>query len=255
MAIPEVVRSGPPGQPDIAYTPDYAKYLARAQRRTANEQLEKTLPTGFPRSLGSDLVWDNMDIADRFDWTYELTHGDLKEVDEALQYFKTLGKPLGYINQTTFPLPQLHRQLRDISDEIHNGFGFKVIRGLPIAAYSRADILTIYAGIASHVASVRGRQDHQWEGQPADVVFNHIRDLSGAFDAAKIGAPAYTTDKQVFHTDSGDVVALLCLETAAEGGQSKLSSSWRVYNELAETRPDLVRTLAEPWPTELYAVP
>jgi len=55
----------------------------------------------------------------------------------------------------------------------------------------------------------------------------------------------------VFHTDSGDVIALLCLETAAEGGESMLSSSWRVYNELAATRPDLVRTLAEPWPAEL----
>ena len=32
---------------------------------------------------------------------------------------------------------------------------------------------------------------------------------------------------------------------AAEGGQSKLSSSWRIYNELAETRLDLIATLAE----------
>ncbi|KAF2466507.1 Clavaminate synthase-like protein [Lindgomyces ingoldianus] len=33
---------------------------------------------------------------------------------------------------------------------------------------------------------------------------------------------------------------------------SKLGSSWRVYNELASTRPDLVQTLAEPWPTEVF---
>jgi hypothetical protein len=71
------------------------------------------------------------------------------------------------------------------------------------------------------------------------------------YTADKIGSPAYTTDKQVFHTDSGDVIALLCLEESAEGGLSKLSSSWRVYNELAATRPDLIRTLAEAWPVEL----
>ena len=71
-------------------------------------------------------------------------------------------------------------------------------------------------------------------------------------DANKIGAPAYTTDKQVFHTDSGDGIALACLETAAEGGESKLSSSWTVYKELARTRPDLIRTLAEPWASEKY---
>lgn len=110
--------------------------------------------------------------------------------------------------------------------------------------------MIIYAGVSSHVAPIRGRQDHQFEGKPADVVLAHIKDLSSVVDATKIGAPAYTTDKQVFHTDAGDVIALACLETAAEGGESKLSSSWTVYNELARTRPDLIRTLAEPWANE-----
>lgn len=82
---------------------------------------------------------------------------------------------------------------------------------------------------------------------------SHIVDLSEVIDVNKIGSPAYSTDKQVFHTDSGDVIALLCLSEAAEGGQSKVSSSWFVYNELAKKRPDLIRTLAEPWPVEVYA--
>lgn len=251
MAIAEVLQSGPVGQPDITYTPDYEKYLARVQNRLATERLEKSLPSGFPQKLESDLVWDCSDIAARFDWTYELTTSDLEEIKKALQHFKSLGKPLGFVNKDTFPLSQLHGRLREMSKQIHDGFGFKVVRGIPVDEHSREDILIIYAGVASHIASMRGRQDHQWEGKPADVVLNHIKDLSATFDAGKIGAPAYTTDKQVFHTDSGDVIALLCLETAADGGQSKLSSSWRVYNELAETRPDLIRTLAESWPTEM----
>lgn len=158
--------------------------------------------------------------------------------------------PLGYISQETFPLTLTHKALRDISNEVHNGRGFKVLRGLPVAEHTREENVIIYAGLSAHVAPIRGRQDHQFEGQPADVVLNHIKDMSKVVDASKIGAPAYTTEKQVFHTDAGDVIALFCLETAAEGGQSKLSSSWKVYNELAETRPDLIRTLAEPWAAE-----
>ena len=42
-------------------------------------------------------------------------------------------------------------------------------------------------------------------------------------------------------------MSLFALNTAASGGESKLASSWRVYNELAETRPDLIRTLSENW--------
>lgn len=112
--------------------------------------------------------------------------------------------------------------------------------------------MLIYAGVSSHIGSVRGRQDTSFNGKPADVVLAHIKDLSKTSDNARIGAPAYTTDKQVFHTDSGNIVSLFALSTAAEGGQSKLASSWRVYNELAETRPDLIRTLAEPWVGDTY---
>ena len=237
-------------QPDIGYTPDHDKYLARVPRRLKSENLEKTLPSGFPTELESDLVWDQTDIAERFNWTYELTTTDLDEIEEALDHFKSLQKPLGFVSQDTFPLTNLHVKLREISHEIHHTFGFKVIRGLPVSSHTREDIIIIYAGVASHIAPIRGRQDNQYDGKSADVVLNHIKDLSKTHDASKISAPAYTTDKQVFHTDSGDVIALLSLEEAAEGGQSKLSSSWRVYNELARTRPDLIRTLAEPWPAE-----
>src|SRR5690242_14272298 len=193
MAIAEVAT-----QPDIGYTPDHDKYLARVQRRLKNDNLNKTLPPGFPSELKSDLVWDNSDIADRFDWKYELTAADLDEIEKALQHFKSLGRPLGYINQDTFPLPNLHSQLRQISHEVHHTFGFKVIRGLPVSTHTREEIIIIYAGIASHIAPIRGRQDNQYDGKPADVVLNHIKDLSKVYDANKIGAPAYTTDKQVF---------------------------------------------------------
>lgn len=118
--------------------------------------------------------------------------------------------------------------------------------------HTREENITIYAGLASHVAPLRARQDSQHEGKPADVVLAHIKDLSTKVDARSIGAPAYTTEKQVFHTDIGDVIALFALGVAEEGGESYLSSSWTVYNELAATRPDLIRTLAEPWDFDEY---
>ena len=154
---------------------------------------------------------------------------------------------IGYVTQETFPLPKLHDALREISKEVHLGHGFKVVRGIPVDDYTREENIIIYAGIASHIAPIRGRQDHQIDGKPADVVLAHIKDLSNEVDPHQIGAPSYTADKQVFHTDAGDVIALFALGEPEEGGQSFLSSSWHVYNQLAATRPDLIRTLAEPW--------
>jgi hypothetical protein len=158
-----------------------------------------------------------------------------------------LNKPLGFVGPDTFPLPTLHPVFRDISRELHKGHGFKVLRGLPVDKHTREENVLIYAGVSSHIAPIRGRQDNHFNGEPADVVLAHIKDLSNTEEKHLIGAPAYTTDKQVFHTDAGDVVSLFCLSPAAEGGQSKVASNWRVYNELAATRPDLIKTLSEDW--------
>ena len=260
-----------PAQPDISYLPDPEKYALRTQHRVKDERLRLIgLPTGFPQRLVSSFVWEGKGLARAYDAVYTLSEQETIEVEHALEHFKcilyscaffkwrseltepltALNKPLGYISQETFPLPTLHPILRSISQELHLGHGFKVVRGLPVWRHEREDNIIMYAGVSSHVAPIRGRQDNQFKGKPADVVLNHIKDLSTTANKDRIGAPAYTAEKQVFHTDAGDIVSLLALSVAAEGGQSKLSSSWRVYNELADTRPDLIATLAEDWVAE-----
>ncbi|KIJ53135.1 hypothetical protein M422DRAFT_242249 [Sphaerobolus stellatus SS14] len=125
--------------------------------------------------------------------------------------------------------------------------GHFVLRTLPVDYYSRSDIVLIYAGISSYVAPTRDPQDKN------GGVLSHIKDLTASQPKGAIGGLAYTTDKQVFHTDQGsDIVSLFALGTAKERGTSRISSSWRVYNELAEKRPDLVKTLAEPWAVDKF---
>ncbi|KXJ85894.1 TfdA family taurine catabolism dioxygenase TauD [Microdochium bolleyi] len=252
----------PPGQPDIAYAPDRAKWEARTARRLAQGGLRTTLPEGFPKQLQGELVWDGATLTQEYDWTYVLNKEQLAEVDAALEHFKCTYQPcpsdtalnlsLGHVSQATFPLPNLHAELRRLSHELHHGHGFFVLRGLQPDAHSREDNIIIYTGISSHIADLRGRQDHKFGGKPADVVLAHVKDLKETAGGSVIGSPAYTTDRQVFHTDSGDIVSLFALETALHGGASKLASTWRVYNELARTRPDLVHTLAEDWDVEVF---
>ena len=105
-------------------------------------------------------------------------------------------------------------------------------------------------GISSYIGSARGKQDL------TGAVLSHIKDLSvsHAHDKGGVGSPAYTTEIQPFHTDVGDLVSLIALQTAAEGGTSRLSSGGRVYNELASTRPDIIRTLSEPWPLDRLVI-
>lgn len=80
--------AGPVGQPDIGYTPDLDKYLARVKRRLETETLVKSLPAGYPQQLESDLVWTGDTVGENYDWTYELNAAELEDIENALVHFK-----------------------------------------------------------------------------------------------------------------------------------------------------------------------
>ncbi|KAJ5658461.1 uncharacterized protein N7484_002110 [Penicillium longicatenatum] len=244
-----------PRQPDIQYHPDWAKYQARSRRRKKIETLQTSLPAGFPQHLVSPLVWDGKDIEKRDDWIYQLSDAQLDEIDAALMSFKALRKPLGHLNELNFPLPTFRPILRGLSNELHNGRGFFVLRGLRIDSYSREDNVIIYTGVSSHIGSIRGRQQDTRLQDGTSPMISHIKDITGITEEGKIGAPSNTADKQVFHTDAGDIISLLCLSPAADAGESYLSSSWNVYHILAKERPDLIHTLSQDWPVDGFNNP
>ncbi|KAJ5664133.1 hypothetical protein N7507_004864 [Penicillium longicatenatum] len=244
-----------PSQPDIQYHPDWAKYQARSRQRKKIETLQTSLPAGFPQRLVSPLVWDGKGIEKHDDWIYQLSDAQLDEIDAALVSFKAIRKPLGYLNELNFPLPTLRPILRGLSNELHNGRGFFVLRGLRIDSHSREDNVTIYTGVSSHIGSIRGRQQDTRLQDGTSPMISHIKDITGITEKGKIGAPSNTADKQVFHTDAGDIISLLCLSPAAGAGESYLSSSWNVYNTLAKERPDLIHTLSQDWPVDGFNNP
>ncbi|KAK2042064.1 Clavaminate synthase-like protein [Colletotrichum somersetense] len=186
---------------------------------------------GLPTEFKNDMVWDGVTLASEYNWTYVLTPDQLDELDAALAHFKSLGLPLGYISQETFPLPKLHAELRKLSYELHNGHGFFAIRGLRVDEHTRGENIIIYAGLSSRIAP-------------------NVVDLSLTKEKGQIGSPTYTADKQVFHTDAGDIVSLFALSTAAEGGKSirKLASIARHFEvdeipPIAEAQAEALDTL------------
>jgi hypothetical protein len=165
-----------------------------------------------------------------------------------------LNQPLETLDPSTFPLPSLHPILQSASENVHSGYGFTVIRGIPVHQYSRQENMIIYVGVSSHIGATRGRQDHQYEGQPADVMVAHITDMRRSpEDEKNFALAAYSDGEVIFHTDVGDIVSLFALGEPATGGESLLASAWKVYNQLAATRPDLVKVLADDWPIPRYA--
>lgn len=85
-----LTKAGPPGQPDISYTPNLETYQARTKRRLETETLLRTLPDGFPQKLESPLAWDGATVSESYQWSYQLTEQDIEEIHQALEHFKGL---------------------------------------------------------------------------------------------------------------------------------------------------------------------
>jgi hypothetical protein len=126
--------------------------------------------------------------------------------------------------------------------ELTHGRGFQLIRGVPCDQLTERQSAAAFVCLGAHLGSARSQNAR------GDLL-GHVRNVG--LDADDPSVRIYQTNRrQTFHTDSADVVGLLCLETAAEGGESMLVSAATVYNEVLDRRPDLAALLFEPIATD-----
>jgi hypothetical protein len=174
----------------------------------------------------------------RRDWLVALSKAEIDEITAAVAHAGRLDRDLIDIDRDAFPLPTLAPRLLAWREAMIRGRGFVQLRGLPVDRWSRRAMATAYWGIGTHL----GRAVSQ---NAKGHVLGHVRDLG--LSPEDPNARIYqTTARQNFHTDSCDLVGLLCLQTARSGGLSCLVSSATVFNRMLATRPDLVAALMEP---------
>ena len=175
-------------------------------------------------------------------WLYTLTAGDIADLEQAARHCLSLDRDIGEITKADFPLQQFDRHLDQLSRTLLHGVGVEVMRGLPIAGYDQALAATIFCGIGAHLGSARSQNA---EGH----ILGHVRDVGARADDPN--ARIYqTAARQTFHTDSADVVGLLCIREAREGGRSLLVSAVSIFNRMFRERPDLVEKLFDPIATD-----
>jgi hypothetical protein len=181
-------------------------------------------------------------MARRTDWIVPLDASHVAEIDAAIGNFEASGADIARMTAAGFPLPGLGPQLAHVLDELLAGRGFVLLRGLPVERYTMRQAATAFFGIGAHLGRARSQNAR-------GHVLGHVRDmgLSSKDPAVRI---YQTSERQTYHTDSCDVVGLLCLKTARRGGLSTLVSSTTIFNELRRRRPDLLALLFQPVATD-----
>ncbi|MCR9254802.1 MAG: TauD/TfdA family dioxygenase [Alphaproteobacteria bacterium] len=199
--------------------------------------------SSLPERLDSPAAWIGADMANAEErWLYRLTAADIADLERAADHYLALGRDIGEITAEAFPLKTFHVHLARLRDTLLHGVGVEVLRGLPIARYSQEKAAAIFCGIGAHLGSARSQN-------AAGHILGHVRDVGA--DPTDPNVRIYQTSaRQTFHTDSADVVGLLCIREAMEGGRSLLVSAHSIYNRMRAERPDLVPLLFDPIATD-----
>ena len=166
---------------------------------------------------------------DKTDWVEEISTDQIREVEAA-------------VRDKGISLPTLGPRLHGLLDEVLNGRGFVLIRRLPVERWTRRQAALAFLMIGAQLGNLRMQNA---EGH----LLGHVRDLGRSSDDPNTRI-YQTRERQTFHTDSCDVVGLMCLQTAKSGGLSSLVSSTTIFNEMRSRRPDLLRVLMEPIETD-----
>jgi hypothetical protein len=147
---------------------------------------------------------------------------------------KAAGIGLDGLQREHFEVPSLRPVVEEIRREAQDGRGFVLLRGLPIGDYSKNDLALIFWGIGTHLG--RGLSQSVMGDR-----LGHVKD----FSREDPGARAYRNKQELSpHTDSCDLVGLLCLRNAqAGGGVSRLTSAISVHNTLLAEHPDVLAAL------------
>jgi hypothetical protein len=188
-------------------------------------------------------AWTGADMRQReSEWTYHLSPTEIAEIETAAQAVRSRG--LAAIRREDFPLPTLGPVLDRLCAEVLDGRGFVRLRGMPVEDRPIEESATAYWGVGTYFGAARS-QNHKGH------LLGHVYDLGQGRSETNPNIRSYATaERQNFHIDRCDVVALLCVRRAKSGGLSAIVSSMTLHNVMAARRPDLLERLYQSFPVD-----
>ncbi|KAL9619092.1 MAG: hypothetical protein Q9160_006268 [Pyrenula sp. 1 TL-2023] len=227
-------------QPTFEDIPKYATYLARREQLNVIGTCDQSLPNDFKAVYDHASAWSGQTIEpDAF--LYNLTEEDVAEIEHACEDCKrmTYSKPfylvansstgsissLNDVNPETFHLPSLGCRLRQLGDEVYDGRGLVLLRGLQPDKFSQYDNVLMYKGVTSYIApdvGVQGPEKDLLSWQLLNGVQNNTmlrpilyptsasrplmlfsrRNLTGCYQAQRSATAPILSDRQIDALDA-----------------------------------------------------
>ena len=150
--------------------------------------------------------WTRSSIGDSY--VHVLGEPERAELHEALGHATSRHDDVLSITAADFPLPTLSTRLAAIAEDLVNGRGVALIRGVERARYTAEEASLIYWGIGSHL----GRP---WPQNAKGHLLGDVTDQGKRYDDPTSRGNELGGVGLPFHSDGSDLVGLFCLDDGA----------------------------------------
>lgn len=201
---------------------------------------DQGLTTGRTSPVSGPDVWTGAEIQDGDSWVLNLDAEMIDELDRLMSLADTEQLSIPF-DADRLPLDACAPLLADAVKLLDRGPGLALLRGLPRDRFTQNQCELIYWAFGVHLGTPVSQNS---KGH----VMGHVRDLGLSMSDPTVRS--YQTNAKLdYHADQlpVDVLGLLCLATAKEGGQSKIVSATKIHNIVLEERPDLLAVLYQPF--------
>jgi hypothetical protein len=178
-------------------------------------------------------VWTAAEFAARSDWRFSIPDKVIDDLDTVAAEARHSG-----MDQDTYPIdatnfPALHEFGNAIAHSLRHGTGVAQVKCFPVERYSTEELKVLFLVLGHHMGFVGPQAPRK-------------RGIGEVMDIETQGAKEYYYHRGgplPMHMDPVDVVGLLTIRKAMQGGLSGIASSMAVHNVMLRERADLLALL------------
>jgi hypothetical protein len=195
-------------------------------------------PAPILEEITTAAAWRGDELSKGASWIYQLSAAELAELEQLGTRFVENDPDLRFVQKDEYPLEACASAVETWGRDVDCGRGFVLVRGLRTHLYSDALSAAIYYILGLHMG------DPIRQNEKGDLIDSVYATSDKTMDDPTAKS-SKVRDGLVYHSDSSDIVALMCLRPARSGGLSCLVSGAEIYNEILRRRPDLAPLLFE----------
>jgi alpha-ketoglutarate-dependent taurine dioxygenase len=210
---------------------------------------ERHLDTAVLPEVADERAWVRDSIGPR-DWIVPISDACLAELDRVIERLREDPLPTILLEPIQFTLPACAAMMAAVRQKLRHGTGLAVLDRLPVERLTEEESRALYWLLGSLLGRTVAQK---WDG----AMIYDVRDTGRGLT---YGVRRSVTNLELqFHTDGAwlampaELVGLLCLNPALEGGVSRFVSLYSVHNELRRRHPRLLSRLYGSFPWDRQA--